>query len=445
MIIKGHRLNVNWLNDEVVRKDEIDFEEDQDGENELQFHAPDKHGFSEILSKFDEKVVRMFFKISGLTDCELLRYAREYTTDNKSSKSAVVRGTRQIPDICGRPIWCVENFFRNFGECVLRLGSAWLNDIQCNMASKWCPNIQELKCRLFDRETPDKMRELVARLKTLDVHFFGEEIDLGDWYGTDMQMEKLSVVLFNGALVRLPNGPLPKLKELTISHSPMNASERFFMHNLQIEKLTFVQVLDRQNPHKTQLSFIRKPIIQRYMWINTTDIVEILENLKTMQFYNELDRVLWDALTAFYRSKIPVEYVKIHQDVLPDTTEIVPFIARLKSIRRLNIKQMPLSDDDLISLSQSLNALEEFKLWSNSESKKAPKMSGVRRFVNYAEENLRKVRFIYRLTNGDYNNPLDVNELGVAVEIAQAKDIDFQVHLYSENDEIDFDKLEVSI
>lgn len=463
IVIQGHKLRVEWLNDDFIEKEETqsadelltpDSPREKKEMHVMHMKPPEHHKYSEILNKLDDKLMKIFFKWTSMSECDLQAMANSRKQKMKpvmtQSYHLKANGDlRNLPDICGRPLWCVENFFRNFGECVVRLSSMWLSDIQCRMVMEFCPNIDELKCSLFDRQTTEKIRPLVARLRVLEVHYHGDEMTLGEWYGGNFKLERLTIIMLYGRIIRLPGGKIPSLKEVTFSNVPMNRADAFFANNQQLEKVTFVRVLDEQNPHMHKTSFKqKKDLNQRHTLEQIDDIFKYLKYCKVVQFYNEEDGVYTRAMEACVKRqvKIPVEYLKIHQDEFLSETQCVEHLCRLITLKRLNIKEIALSDDDLKAIATSLTNLEELTIWSNSDSANAPKMSGIRHFMNYAKEKvLKKVLFILQASNGDNRNPLDVNELEVATEIASAMKIDFQVHLYSQNDVLNVADLAVSM
>lgn len=449
--INGHQLKVIWLTDAVDEQDIDDTLNDQIDGHILELYPREEDVLPEILAKLDDRCFRQFFKTS-LDKFDLLDIT-SVCKHFKAFTSATINETvnyrdRIIPDICNRPMWCAENFFRSFGKSVLRLSSAWLNDVQCLLVRDRCPYIKEMKCCLFDHQTTDELRPLAARLSSFDLQFYGERLKIGDWYGSDVQLERLSIVLFYGLIVRLPNGLLPKLKELIISHVPLVRGETFFKHNPQLEKISFVRILDCDNPYMQKITFVKKKLInERNMMINIDRIMQHMKSAKTIQFYNEEDEVFTHAIKAIHRYTRSIENLKIHQDYFDDEckTKCIEHLCLLDEVKRLNLKELPITDDDFIRLAKGMKQLVELKIWTNSDSKRAPSISGIRRFMNEASDCVKKVTFIYQASNANYNNPLDENEIDVATQIARVKEIDFKIHLYTKNDILDVTELSVSM
>lgn len=201
-------------------------------------HPPDPDSPENILNELNDHCLSEIFASSDLDEWDLLQIAGVCRRFEPIAKSVFNVKFKKIEGeyYClgdNRPF---EQFLETFGESILCLESISLNEKKSELVTRFCPNLKELKCRVHEQATIDVMRDLITRLKSLQI-CLPSSVSLANWFGPDIQLENWTIVHESYDL-RLPHGNLPKLIEFDFNFSLFFENEAFFHENPQLEHLS---------------------------------------------------------------------------------------------------------------------------------------------------------------------------------------------------------------
>lgn len=239
-----------------------------------------------------------------------------------------------------------EYFLRTFGPSIGNL-TANCYDIECGLISEYCPNIKKLVCHLKEQQTIDDLCTLLPRLDELHVSLCNEQMYLGGWRGTDMQLQKLSIDLKYARDYRLPNGNFPALIELELINVGMTHGEAFFQRTPLLKKLHMI------SDENMDIRSFYQPLLCRFYLPNT---------LRTLEFGGSGMFTLIQLLESAIDHEVPLEYLVLREIGNIISVDLIGIICRIKTIERINTSYPLFDTDHIVQILQNLPALVELQI-----------------------------------------------------------------------------------
>lgn len=376
------------------------------------FDAPDN-----ILNKLNDDCLRSIFESSNLDHMDLWQLARVCHRFYDIAKPVFGVKYKNFEEFSME----IESAQWSFGELVCLFGSkiksfGWseLNDIQCQLAAKHCPNVKKLICNISDQETIDGIRDFVVRLEKFYVTFSNAPMCMHDWFGTDTKLRRLIIQHYGDNYLRLPRGNLPALTELILTEVRLSGNEQFFRDNPQLQKLSL------------GLWFMSE-------WPFDFTCFGALKNLRSLTLLQSTDYTATTTMIhAFADLNIPLEDLCISFRQADTNQYFLNAISRIKSIKSLLVRFLRFDDNDqqAIRIAQNLPNLTVLSL---STEFHANALSGIKRLMDNAGEKLKKIHVYYDVVPRMFDDTPIMSEFDDMAMAARQRGIDMYLHYEAEH------------
>lgn len=335
---------------------------------------PDPDSPENILNKLYDDCLHTIFSSSTLDISDLVQIANVCQRFNCIAKEVFKVKHKNFDEIVIPLDGPFEDILRAFGESINNFGSAELNDIQCELIAKYCPNIKKLKCTISEQHTIDGLRELIVRLDNLHITLGKAFMSIKEWSGADIQLKSL-LIKRKSSYLRLPKGNLPKLFDLNLGLVQLGESELLLRENPQLEKLS-MWIWHEDTIWPIDYSCFGSLQNLRSLDIKQDrDIIEAMEVLKTISEYD----IRLEHLAAL----LPCSKINEH----------FKYIGQIKSLKTLDLRYIDFTEA-VARLVQNLPNLVDLNI-SSFENKNGFK--DIRAFVENAGGSLQILTYSYEI------------------------------------------------
>lgn len=385
----GHELSFQWLEDERPESDN-DIDEVRSIPDILLI-APDKESPNNILNKLPNECLRAIFEKSTLDIMDLVEIAHVCCRFNAVANQLFQSSHKNFNAFKYHwPLWRLEDLFRTFGPWITSI-SRELRVVECEMVSKYCPNIKKLTCTIESHSAIAELRSLFSRVDELYLCYENIHLHLNDWLDSETQLKKLSLVRsYLGRDLTLPSRNLQHLVELKIRGGRARMAEPFFEANPQI------QVLDLGFLDNMDINVLidHLPSISKLSIRDTSCLLNNIEyncNIQHTQFrtlsldIRKCDKRATSALQTIVQHNVPLENLEIEKwfniDQLED--KFIDVIGQIKTIKYLELRSICFNDNQMIRLAQDLPNLTKL---TTRNGPLQLLLTGIRKFMENAGE-----------------------------------------------------------
>lgn len=295
-------------------------------------------------------------------------------------------------------LWRMEEYFKEFGHSFTELDLSCLHfaqsDIIIQLMLLHCPELQELKCNIYDPQTVLAMRPLIGQLKSLT-------ISVDDIHSLFDSSQPLQLESLHLRRVPIPRITFPKLVTIHVEHSKtllQSAIERFFTLNPHIQNLTIndhyrfgIEHIIKHLPELHELTLI-EPHKNQLRWNDYTCLYKCNElrtiRIRGSQNPDQQEPIVGPLLEGlFYHHKYIIECLEIEGRI---DLRALSVLCNLNNIERLRVDY--LNGDQLQMLTERLEKITEITV-----NQARLEFHDIRSALNTWAE-LRRARFV--LNNG---------------------------------------------